>query len=138
MPGRAESAGAIVGLGIDLAEVDRLRVALVRTPRLTDRLFTPVEQRRIAADRTDRGTDLAASSCFAVKEAVMKALGCGFDTVGFTDIEVDLEGPGVVLSGRALARAAVLGVARWELALGVLEGTSGPVAVVGAVARSAR
>lgn len=56
----------IIGIGIDLVDVDRLGRALRRTPRLADRLFTAAE----------RGLPLESlAGRFAAKEAVAKALG---------------------------------------------------------------
>ena len=39
----------IIGVGIDVAEIDRFAAALERTPRLADRLF--LERRVAAAER---------------------------------------------------------------------------------------
>ncbi|MQA93506.1 MAG: holo-ACP synthase [Streptosporangiales bacterium] len=56
----------IVGIGIDVVEVDRLSAALERTPSLAERLFTVGE----------RGLPVASLAArFAAKEAVGKALG---------------------------------------------------------------
>ncbi len=56
----------IVGLGIDVCDIERFTASLRRTPVLAERLFT-VSERRLPA------TSLAAR--FAAKEAVAKALG---------------------------------------------------------------
>ena|SRR5829696_2869998 len=60
------------GVGIDLIEIERLERALERRPRLAERLFTEGEL-AYARDRARPGRHLAAR--FAVKEAVIKALG---------------------------------------------------------------
>jgi holo-[acyl-carrier protein] synthase len=86
------------GLGIDLLEIERLERALERHPRLAERVFTKAE-RDYAAARARPARHLAAR--FAVKEAVVKALGL---SGGFSlrDIEVVAgEPPAVRLSGRA-------------------------------------
>jgi holo-[acyl-carrier protein] synthase len=57
---------AVVGVGIDVVDVDRFAASLRRTPALRHRLFTPGE-----AGLPDHS--LAAR--FAAKEAVVKALG---------------------------------------------------------------
>jgi holo-[acyl-carrier protein] synthase len=91
------------GVGIDLLEVDRLERALVRHPRLAERVFTAAE-REYAAARARPARHLAAR--FAAKEAVVKALGLtgGF---GLGEIEVVAgEPPAVRLSGRAAEAAA--------------------------------
>ena len=105
----------VVGVGVDLVDVARLRTALGRTPRLAHRLFTPSE-RDAASHRADPVADLAAR--FAAKEAVMKALGRGIDAVSFTDVEVSSSTDGtltVTLGGRALDRATEVGVTGWQV-----------------------
>lgn len=109
--------GRVVGVGTDLVDVERLRSALGRQPGLEVRLFTG-DERAYAARHRDPLPHLAAR--FAAKEAVMKALGCGFTTVRFDEIGVvraDDGCPSVVLSGRAALRAAELGAARWHVSL---------------------
>jgi holo-[acyl-carrier protein] synthase len=92
------------GVGMDLLEPDRLRVALERRPTLMDRLFTPAEQ-AYAAGRGAPIQHLAARFC--AKEAVFKALGLEiFDPLA---IEV-VAGGGVVLHGEAARRAQERGV----------------------------
>ncbi len=99
----------IVGLGVDLAEVDRVRRLLGKYPeRFRARVFT--EHENEYADRyADPSARLAAR--FAGKEAVMKSLGRGWRHIGWRDVEITGGGaPRVNLSGRARARAEVLGV----------------------------
>jgi holo-[acyl-carrier protein] synthase len=91
------------GVGIDLLEIERMERALRRYPRLADRIFTQAE-REYAAARARPGRHLAAR--FAVKEAVIKALGVsgGF---GLDEVEVVAgEPPAVRLAGRVAAAAA--------------------------------
>ena len=64
----------IVGVGIDLVDVDRFRTSLQRTPSMRERMFTPGE-RAYAESATDPTERYAAR--FAAKEAVMTALGVG-------------------------------------------------------------
>jgi holo-[acyl-carrier protein] synthase len=102
--------GAVVGVGVDLVDVERLRTALARTPSLAARLFTEGERAALAG-RRDPMPHLAAR--FAAKEAVMKALGRGLATIELTDIEVVVDehgAPQVMLYGSAAERAAELGV----------------------------
>jgi len=56
----------IVGIGIDVVDVERFRQTLERTPALRDRLFTPAEAALPLASLAAR---------FAAKEALAKALG---------------------------------------------------------------
>lgn len=57
---------AVLGVGIDVVDVDRFAASLTRTPALRERLFTPAESTRPI-------NSLAAR--FAAKEALAKALG---------------------------------------------------------------
>lgn len=57
---------AVVGIGVDVVDVDRFADALARTPGLAERVLTPGE-------RSVRPAGLAAR--FAAKEALAKALG---------------------------------------------------------------
>jgi holo-[acyl-carrier protein] synthase len=111
----------IVGIGVDLAEVDRIRDALERPAtgeRFKNRVYTP-EERSYCERRRGKYESYAAR--FAAKEATMKALGRGWSReVGWTDIEVVRRGgsrPTLRLHGRAAAYAAKLGIRRLHLAL---------------------
>lgn len=75
----------IVGLGLDLAEIDRFRRALGRRgERLERRILTAAER---TAARGDRARYLA--SRFAAKEAAAKALGTGIrEAVTWHSLEV--------------------------------------------------
>lgn len=106
--------GRILGVGTDIIETRRFlrmaeEVAEGAPKGAAARIFTAAE---LAAARGRLGAQHLASR-FAVKEAVMKCLGCGMDRIGFTEIEV-VSGedgrPAVRLYGRARARADVLGV----------------------------
>jgi holo-[acyl-carrier protein] synthase len=77
----------IVGTGVDLAEVDRIRAAVERFgPRFTGRVFTPHEIAYVErkANRFERY-----AARFAAKEAGMKAIGTGWrHGVRWQDFEV--------------------------------------------------
>ena len=77
----------IVGSGIDIEEVSRIRGAIERHGRrFVERIFTPreVAYAEQAANRYERYT-----ARFAAKEAAMKALGTGWDHgVRWVDVEV--------------------------------------------------
>ena len=101
----------IVGLGLDVAEVDRIEAAITRHGApLIERLFTPAEAAYCErhANRFERY-----AARFAVKEAAMKALGTGWrHGVRWRDIEVtrDPNGkPGLRLEGVARELAERLG-----------------------------
>jgi holo-[acyl-carrier protein] synthase len=114
------------GVGIDLLEVERLERALVRRPRLAERLFTDAE-RAYAAARARPALHLAARFC--AKEAVAKAL--GMTAWSFRDVEVVATGaaPEARLSGSVAARAAELGV-RASISLTHTDALAGAVALL--------
>lgn len=126
-----------MGVGVDLCSVSRLQAALERTPGLWNRLFTAVEQRALQEQRVGRGSVAVAAiaaQMFAVKEAVMKSLGVGFDTVPFDSIEVDAVAPSILLHGVASERAERLGAGSLDVQLGFVDGPDGRVAVAEVVA----
>ena len=99
----------IMGMGVDLAEVSRVRRLLARdAERFRLRCFTNSEWAYAHRFR-DPSERLAAR--FAGKEAVMKSLGVGWRHVPWRDIEITGGGaPTVNLSGKAARRAEMLGV----------------------------
>jgi holo-[acyl-carrier protein] synthase len=107
----------IRGLGTDLVEVERFRLALARRVTLSDRLFTAGEQ-EYAYGQHDPVKSLAAR--FGAKEAAMKALGAGLGAFRFREVEVvreDSGAPSLALHGAAAALAAERGVTAWPLSL---------------------
>jgi holo-[acyl-carrier protein] synthase len=107
---------AIVGIGVDVVDVARMRQVLERTPTFRER-FTDGE-RADAEQRNDPTERYAAR--FAAKEAVMKALGVGLGAFGFHDVETVLAAsgaPSLVLRGDALRLAIEAGVSHWHLSL---------------------
>lgn len=98
----------IVGLGVDLADIDRVQHLLDRYPRFAERCFT--EHERAYASRFSLPARRFAAR-FAGKEAVMKSLGRGWRQIRWRDIEITGGGPPRVnLFGTALERASALGV----------------------------
>lgn len=107
----------VVGVGVDLCEVDRLRQAMERTPGLRTRLFTEAEQ---AYSERKRDPSERYAVRFAAKEAVMKAMGVGLGSCGLREIEVEVASsgaPSIVLHGDAAELAAERSIGRWELSL---------------------
>jgi len=100
----------IVGLGVDLAEVSRVRRLLHKSPEsFRRRCFTDAEW-EYAFRYSDPSERLAAR--FAGKEAVMKSMFTGYKRIPWRDIEITGGGPPRVnLSGKAKQRADMLGVA---------------------------
>ncbi len=102
----------IVGLGIDVASLERMRLALERFgDRIWDRILTANERADLAS-RPDRALSLAGR--FAAKEAAAKALG-GQPDVWWHDVEIrpDARGaPQLEFLGAGRAHAQRLGVRR--------------------------
>lgn len=120
---------SVVGIGTDLVEVARMRLALERTPGFAPRVFSERE-RAYAARKKEPGAALAAR--FATKEAVMKAMGVGLWRFALRDVEVaraSSGAPSVVLHGKAAAMAADRGVQSWLLTISHTETTAIAVAV---------
>ena len=77
----------IVGLGVDLVEVGRVKKTIDRWgERFLNRIFTPPE-RNYCLRKAFPEQSLAAR--FAAKEAVLKAIGTGLSSgIGWKDIEI--------------------------------------------------
>ena len=97
---------AIVGIGVDIIEVERVERALTRLvtgTRFRRRVFTESEIAYCESRGRPRYQSYAAR--FAAKEAAMKAMGTGWNrNVGWREIEVVRErghAPTIVLSGKA-------------------------------------
>jgi len=109
----------IVGLGVDIAEVQRVQTAIERrgAPFLR-RVYTPNEIEY--CERFKNKFERYAGR-FAAKEAAMKALGTGWSRgVRWVDIEVVREASGrptIVLAGEASKIADRLGVKRISLSI---------------------
>lgn len=109
----------IIGTGIDLAEVHRIRESIERFgKRFVDRIYTAGEIAYVErkANRFERY-----AARFAAKEAGMKALGTGWrGGITWHDFEVTnlpTGKPTLKLSGTAAGIAARLGVQRVSLSL---------------------
>jgi len=109
----------IVGLGVDIAEVDRIEAAIRRHGEaFLKRIFTLAE---IAYCERHRNKAERYAGRFAAKEATMKALGTGWRKgVRWVDIEVARSSsgkPSVVLHGVAMQVAEQLGVRNISLSI---------------------
>ena len=109
----------IVGIGIDLVLVSRVRKLAERFPeRIGHKVFTAAELVYCLA-KADPAISLAGR--FAAKEALMKALGTGWGSgVRFIDIEIiraPSGQPSVALSGRASEIAHARGITDWHVSI---------------------
>jgi holo-[acyl-carrier protein] synthase len=109
----------IVGLGVDISEVDRIREAMERHgQRFLERVFTATE---IAYCSRHRNRAERFAGRFAAKEATMKALGTGWSNgVRWVDIEVTRlpsGQPTVTLHGVARQIGEQLGMRRASLSI---------------------
>ena len=107
----------IVGIGIDLVDIERFRTSLQRTPSMRTRLFTETELAYVEP-KVDPVPSLAAR--FAAREATMKSLGLGLGAFGFHEVWVERAESGVPslrVTGRARELADEAGVEVWHLTL---------------------
>ncbi len=114
---------AVIGVGIDVVDIDRFMASLDRTPGLRDRLFTPAEAARPPASLAAR---------FAAKEALAKALGAPVG-MAWHDAEVVSESSGrpvMEMRGSVLARADELDVRSVHVSLSHDAGIASAVVVL--------
>lgn len=103
----------IIGIGIDLIEIDRISKACEKEGFLK-RCFTEAETQLIG----DRWVKAAGN--FAVKEAVSKMFGTGFRGISLKEIEVlrdELGKPYVKLYGKAAECAKQQGITRIHVSI---------------------
>jgi holo-[acyl-carrier protein] synthase len=113
----------IVGVGIDVVDVERFMKTLERTPGLRDRVFTETEARKPPASLAAR---------FAAKEALAKALGAPAG-MQWHDAEIrtdDTGRPWLEITGTVAEKAAQLGVQSMHLSLSHDAGIASAVVVL--------
>lgn len=119
---------SIIGVGIDVAEVERFGLSLERRPAMARRLFLESELLLPSGER--RGIASLAAR-FAAKEALAKALGAPAGLL-WTDAEVFVEDSGrprLRVAGTVAARAAELGVTSWHVSLSHDAGVASAVVI---------
>lgn len=91
----------IIGLGIDLIEIDRIKKALEQNERFSDRILTTKEKAYFDTCEPKRQAEYLAGR-FAAKEAFSKAVGTGIGQLDFTDIEIlpDSKGKPILKSAK--------------------------------------
>lgn len=107
----------VIGIGVDLVYVPRLRDALQRRPKIAERMFTA---REIAECGHGPERFLHLAGRFAAKEAMAKALGSGLATGALADLEIrrqDIGRPQLVAQGGWLSTMQQLGVTRVHVSL---------------------
>lgn len=110
---------SIVGTGVDICEVERIRAAIARFgERFLARCFTPAE---IAYCRSKANAAERFAARFAAKEAASKALGTGLSRgIGWQHLEIG-RAPGgrplLWLHGRAAEIAAEIGSAHAHVSI---------------------
>ncbi|MDE2927264.1 MAG: holo-ACP synthase [Acidobacteriota bacterium] len=94
----------VVGIGLDIVEVDRIAKALRGSKSITERVFTP-EEIRYCSQRKNKYQHFAGR--FAAKEAALKALGTGWQAgIRWRDVETTagpMGEPQLTLYGKAAA-----------------------------------
>lgn len=110
----------IAGIGTDATEIARVVGLYERHPEtFLSRVFTPGEQAYCRSRGKGFGESLAAR--WAVKEAVMKALGTGWnDGVMWTDIEtrsLPSGKPELIVTGGAKKIADKRGIVEWQVSI---------------------
>ncbi len=106
----------IVGIGVDVVDIERFRTVSMRTSAFAERVFTDVE--RFHSGGAPRSMPSLAAR-FAAKEAVAKALGAPAG-LGWHDVEVtrdEASRPRLTIRGHSLEIASGLGVTDWHLSL---------------------
>src|ERR1700730_7841107 len=116
---RSPGGRVIIGLGLDIAEIDRIQAAIARHGEpILERLYTP---REVAYCERHKNKFERYAARFAAKEAAMKALGTGWrQGVRWRDIEVaNAPGgkPALELAGVARELADRLGVKTISLSI---------------------
>ncbi|AVZ74795.1 holo-ACP synthase [Streptomyces lunaelactis] len=118
----------IIGVGIDVAEIDRFAATMRRTPGMAGRLFL---ERELLLPSGERRGYASLAARFAAKEAVAKALGAP-GGLHWTDAEVYVEDSGqprLRVRGTVAARAAELGVRSWHVSLSHDAGVASAVVI---------
>jgi holo-[acyl-carrier protein] synthase len=117
----------VPGIGVDVVDVERMKFALERTPRIRQRLFTEDE---IAYCEKFRFAERHYAGRWAAKEAVTKALGCGL--IQWNGVEVirrPRRAPSVRIFGKIQGFADVVGIRQEDLFISITHSELSAVAV---------
>jgi holo-[acyl-carrier protein] synthase len=122
----------VIGIGVDVVDVDRFARALMRTPALKTRLFGSLDLADIGSGRAEV---LSLAARFAAKEATVKALGGNIPGFSWHDVQVCRQAgqpPTLSVTGGANTRALDRGITAWHLSMS----HDGPVAIAFVIASS--
>jgi len=100
----------ILGVGIDLVDLERFDKAVANTPKLLDRLFTEAER---------EGSKQTLAGRFAAKEAFVKAMR-GVDGLHWQEVVIskDASGaPNLSVSGETAAVASKAGIKNFHVSI---------------------
>lgn len=106
----------IKGVGIDIAEVERIKKNL-ENEKFLKKIYTENEIEYLKSRKFNAES---AAGMFAAKEAVAKCLGTGFTNFGACHIEIlkdELGKPYVDLKGNALKRSEEMGIINIQLSI---------------------
>lgn len=127
----------IVGLGLDVTELRRIRRSLERFGNaFCAKVLHPEEMRGMPAVESVPSSSATAwlAGRFCAKEAAVKALGTGFTGgIGLHDVRVlslPSGGPELTFHGRAKARAEALGASTVHLSLSHSRDTAAAVVIL--------
>jgi holo-[acyl-carrier protein] synthase len=127
----------IVGLGIDVCSIERMRRALERHG---DRFFARICTEAERGDLTERDSATTLAGRFAVKEAFAKALD-GARGVGWHEVEVRRAPSGrpvLELKGNAMAMVESFGADSWHVSITHDAGVAVAVVILESAAGAAR
>ncbi len=117
----------VPGIGVDVVDVERMKFALERTPRIRQRLFTEQE---ITYCEKFRFAERHYAGRWAAKEAVTKALGCGLiQWNGVEVLRLPRQAPTVRIFGKIERFAEMVGVRQDELYISITHSELSAVAV---------
>ena len=107
----------MLGLGIDVVDIERFRRVLQRTPAIRTKMFTTDEIGSVGS-KLDPAPSLAVR--FAAREATMKVLGVGIGAIDLHDVSIERHSSGeplLLVTGRAKELAKAKGIANWFVSL---------------------
>lgn len=78
----------IKGLGVDIAEIDRVRKIYGKHPKFVDKILNPDEIEVFDSLNTEKQKMTYLTGRFSSKESFTKAMGTGLGKIGFHDLSI--------------------------------------------------